>query len=258
MTASPRPAGKLARYGAFNTWDAVKLLALASMLIDHIGYFFFPDALWMRAVGRAAFPMFLLLTGFAATFTLRHDLVAAMLALWAINFYVGGTPVPVNILFTILIARLLLQQIERGRLNFRKPAEWFVLLVSLLLLTTLIFEYGTLGLIFALSGYMQRRNEAFSARVRLLYLGGGMLIHGLVQYTGLSMPPLTALLMAAALAGTAWLLWNLRIRPVALPRTLKRIEPLLRFAARQMLWIYTVHAGLFMLATGTPMARLSP
>ena len=30
----------------------LKLLAMAAMLADHIGYLFFPQALWMRCVGR--------------------------------------------------------------------------------------------------------------------------------------------------------------------------------------------------------------
>ena len=34
----------------------LKLLAMAAMLADHIGYLFFPQALWMRCVGRLAFP----------------------------------------------------------------------------------------------------------------------------------------------------------------------------------------------------------
>lgn len=36
----------------------LKLLAMAAMLADHIGYLFFPQALWMRCVGRLAFPIF--------------------------------------------------------------------------------------------------------------------------------------------------------------------------------------------------------
>ncbi|MCI8589312.1 MAG: hypothetical protein HFE77_01140 [Clostridiales bacterium] len=38
--------------------NMLKIIAAASMLIDHMGLLFFPDQLWMRAVGRLAFPLF--------------------------------------------------------------------------------------------------------------------------------------------------------------------------------------------------------
>ena len=36
----------------------LKLLAAATMLVDHLGFTLFPFALWMRCVGRLAFPIF--------------------------------------------------------------------------------------------------------------------------------------------------------------------------------------------------------
>lgn len=36
----------------------LKLLAMAAMLVDHMGYLLFPTAMWMRCVGRLAFPIF--------------------------------------------------------------------------------------------------------------------------------------------------------------------------------------------------------
>lgn len=36
----------------------IKLLACFFMLLDHIGYFFFPEQIFLRAVGRLSFPLF--------------------------------------------------------------------------------------------------------------------------------------------------------------------------------------------------------
>lgn len=36
----------------------LKLIALITMVIDHVGYLFFPDQEWMRAVGRLTMPIF--------------------------------------------------------------------------------------------------------------------------------------------------------------------------------------------------------
>lgn len=53
---------------------ALKLIAAASMLIDHTGDVLYPHELWMRYIGRIAFPIFcfLLVEGFLHTKDLRR------------------------------------------------------------------------------------------------------------------------------------------------------------------------------------------
>ena len=36
----------------------LKLIAASTMLIDHIGYIFFPNIIWLRIIGRISFPLF--------------------------------------------------------------------------------------------------------------------------------------------------------------------------------------------------------
>ena len=36
----------------------LKLIAVVTMFIDHMGYTLFPGVLWLRCIGRLAFPIF--------------------------------------------------------------------------------------------------------------------------------------------------------------------------------------------------------
>ncbi|MGB1540324.1 MAG: TraX family protein, partial [Rickettsiales bacterium] len=48
-----------------NTYDALKAIALLTMVVDHIGRYFFPEVEAFRAMGRIAFPLFLFLVGYS-------------------------------------------------------------------------------------------------------------------------------------------------------------------------------------------------
>lgn len=40
------------------SWEGLRLIACGAMLADHIGAIFWPEVLWLRCVGRLAFPIF--------------------------------------------------------------------------------------------------------------------------------------------------------------------------------------------------------
>lgn len=58
----------------------LKLLAAASMLIDHMGFTLFPFAHWMRCVGRLAFPIFCYCLTVGLMYT--HDIRRYLGRLW--------------------------------------------------------------------------------------------------------------------------------------------------------------------------------
>ena len=53
--------------------DLLKLLAFAAMLVDHIGYMYYPNVVLFRIVGRLAFPIFAyqIAVGYAHTSNLK-------------------------------------------------------------------------------------------------------------------------------------------------------------------------------------------
>ena len=109
--------------------EGLKLLAAGTMLLDHVGYLLCADALWMRAAGRLAFPLyaFLLVEGFYHTGNyvkyLGRLLLCALLselpydlALWG-----GVTPEHQNVLVTLALGLLCLWLLEQAR-GLRRPA----------------------------------------------------------------------------------------------------------------------------------------
>ena len=115
---------------------ALKLVAIACMLIDHLGAVVFPQYQWMRIVGRIAFPIFAYCLAVGCFYTHnigRYALRVLLLGLvsqplyatafpyqtklsfdWARNFYrldlvfLHYMKPPVNILFTLALGILLI------------------------------------------------------------------------------------------------------------------------------------------------------
>ncbi|MEG1773614.1 MAG: TraX family protein, partial [Oscillospiraceae bacterium] len=100
---------------------SLKLIALASMTVDHAGVVLFEQLEWMRMVGRLAFPIyaFLLVEGFVHTrhrgrYCLRLGMFA-LLSEWPFDLAVfGGADMRgQNVFFTLLLGVLMLWGCER-------------------------------------------------------------------------------------------------------------------------------------------------
>lgn len=101
---------------------ALKLIAVASMLVDHVGYLLCGNLYWMRAVGRLAFPLFafLLVEGFLHTRSVgRYCLRLAVFAVLSEPCFdfsrTGGLwdPSYQNVFFTLLLGLLAIWGLDR-------------------------------------------------------------------------------------------------------------------------------------------------
>ena len=101
----------------------LKWIAIFSMAVDHTGALLFPEAMWMRGIGRLAFPIFafLLTEGFFHTADLYRYLarlgVFALLSEIPYDLALSGTwwnPQRQNVFFTLFISLLLLLALERS------------------------------------------------------------------------------------------------------------------------------------------------
>lgn len=153
-----------------NTYDLLKYVALTAMVIDHIGYYLLPEFLWLRVIGRVAFPLFLFLVGYSGRHRFDGWLLAGAALVWFNAGLTGNTLLPLNILFSILAWRGLLA------LGERYPAVWndlgllWVVLLFLYPFTVFVLEYGTLGLMFTCAGHLVRRGRGEEKGARLFLL----------------------------------------------------------------------------------------
>lgn len=124
----------------------LRLIALISMLIDHMGYLLFPEAVWMRLVGRLAFPIFAFQIAEGYRHTRNFRKYCLRLALFALiseipfDLMIGGTvfyPGHQNVMLTFLLGLL--------ALRFWDQKNFLLLVVTLLAAELLGADYGMLG-----------------------------------------------------------------------------------------------------------------
>lgn len=134
----------------------MQLIAMITMLIDHLGYVFFPSEHWMRIIGRIAFPIYcyLLVVGYQRTRSKkRYSLRLLGLALLSqIPYSFAFITTGVNVIATLFIALLIVMAID-----YFKGQRWMQVLIAVVLVAVtywpmkaMEFDYGTYGVLLVL------------------------------------------------------------------------------------------------------------
>ncbi len=172
----------LPRTGGNENTGLIKLIAIACMIVDHVGAAFFPKVYELRLIGRMAFPLFAwcLCVGVEYTRNIRKYalrlLIAGILSqpvyFWAMNhrWY------ELNVFFELLFG---LNAIVSVRENRRGSRYWGPVLA---ILTAFIINvnqnYGWKGVLFILLLYLSRERRSSLAVIMTafcLYWGQGSL-----------------------------------------------------------------------------------
>ena len=140
--------------------DIIKTLAVIVMVIDHLGLYFFASEDWFRAIGRIGMPVWFFMVGYASTRDLPNRLLIGAVVLAAADFLLFQKLFAINALVTIMLLRLCIDYV----MNFVTQSRYLfylsaVLLILLSIPTAMAVEYGTMGLLFAIAGYLVRHKE---------------------------------------------------------------------------------------------------
>ena len=153
---------------------SLKVIALLTMTIDHMGFILFPQALWMRGVGRLAFPIFCftLTEGFRHTHDLKmymkRMLVVGILSEIPFNLAESGQIFSLdhqNVFFTLLIGLIMLYYCEKASGTVMK-AE--VVILAMCAAEFLRTDYGALGVLLIAIYWFTRKHKWDQA-----FLSGG-------------------------------------------------------------------------------------
>jgi hypothetical protein len=233
------------------SYDLLKSLALITMIIDHMGYFLFPDESWMRLIGRVSFPLWLFLVGYANSRDLSAVLWMCAASVCVAGLVFGSGVLPVNILFSIIIVRLVLDYCA-GLMFHSAAMLWVVpsLLIIMAVPTNIMFEYGALGIMVAMMGWMLRhRAEKPAVRRALpLFTAATILTHVMMTFLVFSFTALETKLMPLVFFATYGLmfLFGAKSYPVLTKKLPKLVVLALQFMGRYSLYIYVFHIVLFM------------
>lgn len=106
----------------FLSGNAIKILAAALMVVDHVGMIFYPQAMWLRCIGRISFPLFAFMLAEGCRYTknrFNHIILLSIVAvICQIAYFVAQGTLNMCIFVTFTLSSLNIFALQ----NFKRAA----------------------------------------------------------------------------------------------------------------------------------------
>lgn len=172
----------------------LKCIAIVSMALDHTGAVLYPSQIWLRCLGRIAFPIFcfLIVQGFFHTHDVRRYMgrlgVFALISEISYDLAFRGVPLEYahqNVFFTLLIGIGMMVLLERNR---EWPVKAVILLLAMWLAVLIRSDYNFRGILLIFVFYIFHESRWLAVTAGGLW---NFLYQGVIQKYGvLSVLPL--------------------------------------------------------------------
>jgi len=165
--------------------EILKVIAIVAMVIDHVGFVLFGNNEIMRIIGRLAFPIFAYQVAQGYFYTSNQKKYMFRLWIFALISQIPYTLLfetfDLNILFTLIMALLLIDRIHKG--------EYYFLLLFIPLSIVLPIDYGVYGVLTPVIFYVFR-DEKLKGLIghillTILYVNVPMFDIWYIQYFGI-------------------------------------------------------------------------
>jgi len=115
------------------TGNQLKLIAMVTMTIDHIGHYLLPQVLWLRMIGRLAMPIYAYFIAEGCRYTRSlpkylGSLAATALLCQVVTFLAGSLYQCILVTFSMSVGLIML--IKQGRKS-KSPLWWLLLMVAI-------------------------------------------------------------------------------------------------------------------------------
>ena len=133
--------------------NQLKIIAMISMLVDHIGVYLFPDVLILRIIGRIAFPIFAYMIAEGCFYTkhrlryLLHLLILGSLCQLVYFFFMGS--LYMGILLTFSLSIIIIYTIE----YYLREKSFLSILLMFITILGVSFISGIMPFIFKEQGF---------------------------------------------------------------------------------------------------------
>ena len=172
------------------TNNQLKIIAMVSMLIDHIGLLFFTDVAIFRVLGRIAFPIFAYMIAEGCRYTKNKKkylgIITAMALVFQVVYFVAMQSLYQGILVTFSLAIITIYSIDTLRQTKKRKYRWLsagmLLLVAVfVILFPILFaevgfaiDYGIWGLLIPVAVYFMPNKAWRVGSVSALLIARGI------------------------------------------------------------------------------------